>query len=176
MTDPPGAEVALVQVIAPALLRATVAPAAEPLPPIVLVNLASTTGLGAQLEDALPKLMEAWRESINGVFASICSRVPQTQRRRRTAVPSQKKTKEGRSMSGESRPLVSDASAMVRLLDEILGPVPDGRARMLSPDDISRLHEIRDLLRESVAAAGAGTTVGLAPGRTFRTGGVRGGA
>jgi hypothetical protein len=62
-------EITLVQPVAPALLRATVEPAAEPLP-IVLVNLASTAGLGAQLPGALPKLMEAWLESINGIFAS----------------------------------------------------------------------------------------------------------
>jgi hypothetical protein len=70
----------------------------------------------------------------------------------------------------EPRPLVSDASAMVRLLDRILGPLPGGGARTLSPQDVYELHEARNLLRESVAAAGAGTTVGLAPGRSFRTG------
>jgi hypothetical protein len=75
-------------------------------------------------------------------------------------------------MSGTSRPLVSDASAMVRLLDRILGPRPTG-ACSLSAGDVAELHEQRDMLRESVASSGAGTTVGLAPGRTFRTGGAQ---
>jgi hypothetical protein len=73
-------------------------------------------------------------------------------------------------MSGIPAPLVSDASAMVRLLDRIIGPLPGGAGRSLSPRDVEDLHQARDLLRESVATAGAGTTVGLAPGRSYRTG------
>jgi hypothetical protein len=50
--------------------RGMVGTLAGPVLPIVLVNLATTAGLGAELPAALPKLLEAWLESLH-IFASV---------------------------------------------------------------------------------------------------------